>query len=312
MADGLTRPDPDSRRCSGSAFRPTYLSNEPLAANAFSPREETVRLWRSGCHSLWCCVWQQQKSAATQPWLTRRRNHRQSAEHCEDQYGSTVPPVIVFDVNETLLDLSPLRSWFRERFGEGPDASTWFSELLRLSFISSLTNLYQPFTELAASALETVAARAGVRLEKADIALIKGVLATLPPHPDAPVGLRSLRKAGFTVAALTNSPLSTAHAQLTHAGLAESLDVIMSVDMVRRFKPHHSVYEAAASRLNIRTGEMVMVAAHDWDVAGALAVGAAGVFIARHGQLYSPSFTPPTHSAPDIEAAANILINRYV
>jgi len=262
---------------------------------------------------LCCCVWQQQKSAAAQPWLTRRRNHRQSAvEDCEHQYGSTVPPVIVFDVNETLLDLSPIRSWFGERFGEGPDASTWFSELLRLSFISSLTNLYQPFTELAASALETVAARAGVRLETADIALIKGVLATLPPHPDAPVGLRSLRKAGFTVAALTNSPLSTAHAQLAHAGLEESFDLIMSVDMVGRFKPHHSVYEAAATRLNVPTNEMVMVAAHDWDIAGALAAGAAGVFIARQGQLYSPSFASPTHSAPDIESAASILINRYI
>lgn len=242
----------------------------------------------------------------------QRHNHWEIADdHRKDRYGSTVPPVIVFDVNETLLDISPVQSWFDERFGGDPDAATWFNELLRLSFVSSSTNRYQPFTELAAFALETVTARAGIRVEASDVALVKGVLATLPPHPDAHAGIQKLIEAGFRVAALTNSPLATAQAQLTNAGLAELLEVIMSVDMIQRFKPHRSVYEAAARRLEIATDEMVMVAAHDWDVAGALAVGAAGVFIARHGTLYSPSFMPPTHSAPEIESAASVLIDRY-
>lgn len=219
--------------------------------------------------------------------------------------------IIVFDVNETLLDLAPVREWFHGRFDDHPDARMWFSELLRLSFVSSVTDRYVPFTDLAASALETVASTSGTTIDTQDIAEVKGLFVQLPPHPDVIGGMALLKEAGFILAALTNSPASTAHAQLDNAEISQLFTSIMSVEMVNRFKPHRSVYAAAAEHMETSTSEMVMVAAHDWDIAGAITAGLDGVFIERPGQIYSPAFPPPTMTAPDLGAAARAIIDRY-
>lgn len=219
-------------------------------------------------------------------------------------------PTVVFDVNETLLDLSPVRAWFTDRFGEHPTAGTWFTELLRLSFVSSVTNRYHPFTELAAAALETVATRRDAPVSETDLAHIKAILTTLPPHPDVEGGLVRLREHGFTVAALTNSPLATARTQLSHAAIDTLFDRVMSVEMVERFKPHRSVYLAAATELGVETENIVMVAAHDWDIAGAMSAGCEGAFVERPGQHYSSVFPSPTVRGPSIEAISQLIVER--
>lgn len=218
---------------------------------------------------------------------------------------------IIFDVNETLLDLAPVRSWFSDRFDDEPDASMWFGELLRLSFVSATTDRYTPFPELAVAALATVAARFHASVGDGDASHISGVFTTLPPHQEVAEALAVLGEAGFTIAALTNSPLKTAEAQLGHAGIAGLFDKIMSVEMVNRFKPHRSVYEAAAKSLDVPTSNIVMVAAHDWDIAGAMAAGCDGVFITRHGQAYSQAFPEPTLRARDTANAVTQVISHY-
>jgi 2-haloacid dehalogenase len=222
-----------------------------------------------------------------------------------------VRAAIVFDVNETLLDLAPVRRWFGERFGGQPDATMWFAELLRLSFVSSAIDRYAPFPELAGAALDTVAHRSGVSSGADDRTKIGQMFTTLPAHAEVAGGIGRLRKAGFTVAALTNSPQATADRQLDSAGIAGLFDAIMSVDMVSRFKPHRAVYQAGAKHLGVQPAELVMVAAHDWDVAGAMAAGCDGVFISRPGQRYSSSFATPTLVAPDVDQAASAIIERY-
>jgi len=217
----------------------------------------------------------------------------------------------MFDVNETLLDLAPVRDWFSQRSVSGPTASEWFAELLRLSFVSSVTDRYTPFTDLAAAALVGVTRRHEVPVVSDDLTMIKSILATLPAHADVVPGLTELTSAGFTLAALTNSPLATANVQLENAGIARHFDSVMSVEMVQRFKPHRSVYLQAASNLAVMPSDIVMVAAHDWDIAGALAAGLDSVFVERPGQFYSPAFPPPTIVAPDIAAAATAIVDRY-
>jgi 2-haloacid dehalogenase len=220
-------------------------------------------------------------------------------------------PTIVFDVNETLLDLSPVRTWFAERFGDDPSASEWFGELLRLSFVSATTDRYIPFPDLGAAALVSSAARFGASVGDGDLTHIVGVFTSLPAHPDVESGLEAMRGAGFTVAALTNSPQRTAELQLANAGISDYFHRIMSVEMVHRFKPHRSVYEAAATSLGAEVSDLTMVAAHDWDIAGAMAAGCDGVFVARPGQTYSESFPRPTMTAQDIRHAADqIIANR--
>ena len=218
--------------------------------------------------------------------------------------------MIVFDVNETLLDLEPVRAWFLTRFDGAVDASQWFSELLRLSFVSAATDRYSPFTLLASDALVAVAGPVGTGASPDDIETLGRLMRSLNAHADAREGIERLADAGFSIAALTNSPQDAAVAQLTHARLDDLIDPILSVEMVRRFKPHASVYRAAAERLDVSTSDMVMIAAHDWDIAGAMAAGCQGVYIDRGGRPYSRAFPPPTLSASDVLLAATHLIDR--
>ena len=227
---------------------------------------------------------------------------------------SVVPmkPTVVFDVNETLLDLAPIGLWFHRRYGEQLSASQWFAELLRLSFVSSATNRYVPFPTLARSAMVTVTANTGMASpSKDDVAEIGELLERLPPHSDVADGLARLTERGFRITALTNSPQDTAVRQLTNAGIAGSFDAILSVEMVPRFKPHRSVYLAASEQLGSPPSDLIMVAAHDWDIAGALAAGLSGVFVNRAGQHYSDAFPAPTAIVDDVEGAAVWIAGRF-
>jgi len=219
-------------------------------------------------------------------------------------------PIVLFDVNETLIDLAPLRAQFADRFGIAIDVGQWFSELLRLSFVYAATGAYKPFTELAGYALASVGESSGADIANEDIAFVGARLRTLPAHPDARIGLEMLADSGAVLVAITNSPQDVAMEQLTNAGLARSFEKILSVETVQRFKPHPSVYRYAANEVGGKTVDCVMVAAHDWDIAGAMRAGCAGVFIARSGQSWSKAFTSPDHMAAGIDDAAEWIIRR--
>lgn len=228
------------------------------------------------------------------------------------RYRGWMAPIIVFDVNETLLNLMPIRLWFNDRYGGEVDAAAWFGELLRLSFVSAVTERYVPFPNLAGHALTTVTRwEAAGETTPDDVAHLRSLFTQLPAHPDVGAGLSAIRDAGFRTAALTNSPLATAQLQLENAGIRQLFDDVMSVEMVNRFKPHGAVYRAAADKLNASPHDLVMVAAHDWDIAGAMAAGLEGVFVARPQARFSAGLPKPTLIVHDIEAAAPAIIDRY-
>lgn len=189
--------------------------------------------------------------------------------------------MLVFDVNETLLDLSALREPFAEVFGDASPVGEWFARLLHGSLVATLTDSYQDFGAIGRRALEAVAARRGVELSDERRDAILGTMRRLPPHPEVPGALARLRDAGFPIAALTNSSGPTARTQLEHAGLIGLFDEVLSVEEVRRFKPAPEPYLMAAERLGVQPEQMRMVAAHDWDVWGAMKAGCAAAYIAR-------------------------------
>jgi 2-haloacid dehalogenase len=193
--------------------------------------------------------------------------------------------VIVFDVNETLLDLTALDPQFEHAFGRAGVRREWFAQLLQSAFVSIITDSYADFGTIGRAALDMVARRNGVDLAAGDRDAILGTMRQLPPHPEVPAALERLRDAGLRMAALTNSTEAVATAQLTNAGLAPLFDRILSADAGRRLKPAREAYETAAAELGVEVGGIRLVAAHAWDVAGALRAGAAAAFVARPGMV---------------------------
>ncbi len=218
-----------------------------------------------------------------------------------------VADVLLFDVNETLLDVRALGSAFEATFGDADLLPKWFGTLLRYSLEVSVTGDYRSFDELAVGALMTSATSAGKEISVEEATGLVGAMSQLPAHPDVADGLAALKAYGFRLATLTNSRLDVAHEQLSSAGLDSYFDMVMSVETVKRFKPHADTYKYAATQLDVPIGAITMVAAHDWDVNGALLAGANAAFIERPGAARGSHDRIPELVAPDIGALATLL-----
>src|SRR6266508_5455338 len=201
--------------------------------------------------------------------------------------------VCVFDVNETLLDLKALDEHFGRVFGDAGVRPIWFAQMIQSALVATVTDAYADFGTLGGAALDMMAARRDIRLASMDRAQILGGMRTLPAHPEVAESLARLRSAGLRLAALTNSTLAVATDQLTHAGLAGYFEQILSADMVRRLKPAPEPYQMAAERMGVAIGDIRMIAAHAWDIAGARRAGCAAAFVARPGMVLDPLALPP-------------------
>ena len=208
--------------------------------------------------------------------------------------------VCVFDVNETLLDLAALDPTFERVFGRAGVRREWFTQLLQSAMVTTVTDAYVDLGVIGDAALGMIAERHGLQLATADRADLLGAMRTLPPHPDVRAALARLQVAGVRLAALTNNTDEVARAQLTHAGLARFFERILSADSVRRLKPAPEAYRMAARELGVEIGGMRLIAAHAWDVAGAMRAGAAAAFVARPGMVLDPLAPRPEIVGTDL------------
>ena len=216
--------------------------------------------------------------------------------------------VILFDVNETLLDLSALRPHFERILGEQAVMQQWFSALLHSSVVTTLVGAYQDFGTLAGAALDVVAVRRGIDLAEGERSAILGTMRALPPHPDVIPSLERLRAAGFRLATLTNSAPTVLGDQISYAGLSDYFEQLISVDEVRAFKPAPEPYRMAASKLGVDVEQVRLIAAHDWDVFGALRAGFQAAFIARGARTYHPLYDKPDVMGSDLNKVTDQIL----
>jgi len=215
---------------------------------------------------------------------------------------------IVFDVNETLLDLRAIRPRFEDALGSADLIGAWFGQLLRHSLVATLTDAYQPFDVLAIDALRLVVSKSGGEISEASAERVVAGMAELPPHHDVRPAVERIRAAGLRTATLTNSPPHLVTAQLAFAGIADLFDTVMSVDPVGRFKPHPDVYRFGARRLGVPIDATRLVAAHDWDVTGAIRAGGSAAFVARPGMALSAASESPDIVGSDLEEVATQIV----
>jgi len=83
---------------------------------------------------------------------------------------------------------------------------------------------------------------------------------------------------------------------------------VLSTDSVRRLKPAAEAYRMAARRLGVETADLRLVAAHDWDIIGALRAGCAAAFVARPGKMLEPLTEQPDVTGPDLGTVAERIL----
>jgi len=204
-----------------------------------------------------------------------------------------MPRTIVFDVNETLLDLSALDPLFERLLGNVALKSEWFGQVLQSATMMSALGKYVDFGVVAHHALEMTVKRHNISLPEKAVKKILEKMRDLPPHAEVVESLQRLSSAGFRLAALTNSNKEMANSQLSNAGIIQFFKKVMSVETVRCFKPCKAVYDMAADSLAAYPDNLILVAAHEWDISGAICAGWSGAFVARPGMVLGPLSETP-------------------
>jgi len=219
-----------------------------------------------------------------------------------------VPRILVFDVNETLLDLQPLAAHFQRVFGDATVIDEWFTQLILYAQGVTLADAYRTFGEVGTAALQMMAETRGVTLSEQEARHIAGGIRTLPPHPEVAESLGRLKSAGFRLVSLTNSPMAVVAEQMANAKLQPFLERNFSVDTVRKFKPAPEPYRMVARELGTETNGLRMIAAHAWDIGGAMKAGCAAAFVARPGKALFPLFPKPDVVGKNLREVSEAII----
>ncbi len=215
--------------------------------------------------------------------------------------------VIAFDLVGTLLDLSALDPVFQSEFGDSRLRKEWFFELLKIAFALTVAGRYESFSDIAEAALKVVEERHGKRLGSAQRRKIVRSLSQLPPFADVKPGLEALRSQGYRLAVLTNSGLKAAKQAVESAGLAHFFENVYSAEGAKRLKPAHEPYRMLSRELDVKPGNILLTAAHSWDITGAANVGYHTCFVRRPAQVLDALTPKPDFVISDLQELAQHL-----
>ena len=218
---------------------------------------------------------------------------------------------IVFDVNETLLDLATLEPTFERIFGDKGAMRLWFANLILYSAALTVAETYVPFTDIGSAVLQMLARTRGIRINDTDQTELVERFSTMPPHPEVPSALQKLRGAGFRLFTLTDNLLEVQTRQLQKAAIADLFERRFSADEVKHHKPSPVAYAHVEKALQVPPSELCLIACHTWDTLGAVAAGWEAALIKRMGNDVLAVGPQPQVVGGNLDEVADRLIARY-
>ncbi|KIF78451.1 haloacid dehalogenase [Streptomyces sp. 150FB] len=221
--------------------------------------------------------------------------------------------MLVFDVNETLIDFESMSPLFERLFGDKRVLREWFGHLVMYSMTVTLSGLYEPYFSLGRGLLKMVGDIHGVKVTESDVDELETGMRGMPAHRDVEEGLTLLKDAGFRMVTLTNSPhIAGEPGPLERAGIDGYFERQFTIDTIRAYKPSHHAYHMVAQDLGVPAASCLMVATHVWDTVGAESAGFSGGLVTRPGNalLPLPGLPQPHVVAGDLPGLAQKLIER--
>jgi 2-haloacid dehalogenase len=220
-------------------------------------------------------------------------------------------PLIVFDVNETLLDLETMEPTFERIFREKGAMRLWFANFIMYSAALTVAGCYVPFTDIGGAVMKMLANTRGIKISDADKRELTEKFSTMPPHAEVPAALRKLRAAGFRLFTLTDNLLEVQTRQLTHGGIVDLFERRFSADGVKHHKPSRQAYAYVETELGAKPSDFCLTACHTWDTLGAVAAGWEAALIKRPGNDVLGVGPQPNVVGDTLDDVADKLIARH-
>jgi 2-haloacid dehalogenase len=220
-------------------------------------------------------------------------------------------PLIVFDVNETLLDLGTMEPTFERIFGEKSAMRRWFDNLILYSAALTVAGCYVPFTDIGSAVMKMLADTRGIKIEDRDKKELTEKFSMMPPYAEVPAALRKLRGAGFRLFALTDNLLEVQTRQLEHGGIVDLFERRFSANGVKHHKPSREAYAYVEGELAVEPSQLCLIACHTWDTLGAVAAGWNAALIKRVDNDVLGVGPQPQIVGDDLNDVASQLIARH-
>jgi 2-haloacid dehalogenase len=220
-------------------------------------------------------------------------------------------PLIVFDVNETLLDLKTIEPTFERIFGEKGAMRFWFNDLIMYSVALTVAGCYVPFTDIGSAVIKMLADTRGIKIDDRDKKELTDKFSTMLPYPEVPAALRKLKNVGFRLFTLTDNLLEIQTRQLSHGRIVDLFERRFSADGVKHHKPSPQAYAYVESELGVAPERLFLIACHTWDTLGAVAAGWGAALIKRVGNDVLGVGPQPQIVGCDLNNVADQLIARY-
>jgi 2-haloacid dehalogenase len=217
--------------------------------------------------------------------------------------------VYVFDAYGTLFDVHAAIA--RHRAAAGPDAER-FSEIWRLKQLEyawtlSLAGHYADFWTLTGRALDFAFDRVPT-VSRALRAKLLDAYLTLDAFTDAPATLTELKARGQRIAILSNGTPHMLEAAVQASGIAPLCDAVLSVDVVRMYKPRPEVYALVTDRFGVKPDEVAFVSSNRWDIMGAVSFGFRAVWVNRSQMPQEYPQQPPVHTVSALSALPSLAL----
>jgi len=214
-----------------------------------------------------------------------------------------MPGLFIFDAYGTLFDVHACIARFEKE--AGPDiarlSEIWRTKQLEYTWTLTLAGHYTDFWTLTERALDYALAR------------VPGVPGALKPllmesyfqldaFPDARAALKALKEAGHKTGILSNGSPKMLDGAVASAGLHGDLDAVLSVDVLKMFKPRPEVYALVTDRFQCRPGDVTFVSSNRWDIMASVSVGFRGLWINRAGMPDEYADYPPAQTLSSLAA----------
>lgn len=218
------------------------------------------------------------------------------------------PSVILFDVNETLSDMSPMAARFADVGAPEVMARLWFATLLRDGFALAAAGDNAGFRDVGAEVLRGLLGRTSLLMDPDQaVEHVLDGMSALALHPDVREGILGLESGGYRLLTLSNGSSQLAQKLFTDAGIRSSFERLLTVEDAATWKPARAAYDYASAACDADPGRMILVAVHPWDIHGASRAGMGTVWLNRSQEAYPSYFIAPDLVIGDLRDLAAAL-----
>jgi 2-haloacid dehalogenase len=221
------------------------------------------------------------------------------------------PRLLLLDVYETILDMGEIERSLNQLMDSRRGYQVWTGLFMQYTFADNWARQFHDFSSIVSATLKMTARIFDRQLSEHDIKGVLALMTQLPIMDGVQAGLSGLSDHNYRIAALTNSTGNIVKERMERTGLISWFEVVLSAESVKKYKPAVEVYNWAASKLNLDANEILMVSAHDWDLAGADNAGMQTAYIKQKRNLLYPIAPPFTFTCKNLVDLCEQLAARF-